>query len=74
MAKRGLERKTVTLNTPEKHGRPRIFNISGKLVNMLGSLPKKSEHVFGTSSKITRGSVFYRHRKKIARNLEIRDG
>jgi len=36
---------------------------------MLGSLPKKSEHVFGTSSKITRGSVFYRHRKKIARKL-----
>jgi len=64
-----FQRKTVTLNNPEKNGNPRIFNISDKLVNMLLALPKISEYVFGTNSKITRGSVFYRLRKKIAHKL-----
>ena len=64
-----LQRKTIILNEPEKHGKPRIFNISSKLVNMLSSLPKTNEYVFGTHSKVTRGSVFYRLRKKIANKL-----
>jgi integrase len=64
-----LQRKIITLNHPEKNGNPRIFNISDKLVNMLAALPKTSEYIFGTDSKITRGSVFYRLRKKIAYKL-----
>ena len=64
-----LQRKTITLNNPEKHGNPRIFNISSKLVNMLAGLPKTTEYVFGTNSKTARASVFYRERKRIAQKL-----
>jgi len=64
-----LQRKTVTLNTPEKRGNSRIFSISDKLVNMLATLPKTNEYVFGSNSKISRASVFYKLRKKAARKL-----
>ena len=64
-----LQRKTIILNETEKHGNPRIFNISDKLVNMLATLPKKNKYVFGTGSKVTRGSVFYKQRLKVARKL-----
>lgn len=36
--------------TAEKHGYPRQFKMSSKLLAMLNSLPKKSEHIFGTES------------------------
>jgi len=64
-----LERKIIVLNDPEKNGNPRIFNISNKLVNMLAALPKKNGSVWGTESKITRGSVFYRERRKVSHKL-----
>ena len=64
-----LQRKTVTLNHPEKNGNPRIFKMSKKLVSMLTGLSKTSEYLFGTSSKITRGSVYYRQRKRLAHKL-----
>jgi len=64
-----LERKIIVLNDPEKNSNPRIFNISNKLVNMLAAIPKINESVWGTESKITRGSVYYRERKKIAYKL-----
>jgi len=64
-----LERKIIVLNEPEKNGNPRIFNISSKLVNMLAAIPKTNDSVWGTESKITRGSVFYRQRRKIAHKL-----
>lgn len=64
-----LQRKTIIVNETEKHGLPRIFSVSDKLVNMLALLPRKSQYVFGTGSKVTRGSVFYRMRVKAARKL-----
>jgi len=64
-----LERKTITLNDPEKNGNPRIFSVSNRLVNMLAALPRNTDYAWGTDSKITRGSVFYRERKKIAHKL-----
>lgn len=36
---------------------------------MLAAIPKTNEFVWGTESKITRGSVFYRERKAIAHKL-----
>jgi integrase len=42
-----LERKIVTLNEPEKHGRPRIFNISDRLVKMLSTLKRRNEFIWG---------------------------
>ena len=35
-----FEQRTVTLNNPEKHGNPRMFSISEKLIAMMGRLPK----------------------------------
>jgi integrase len=64
-----LQRKIIVMNEPEKHGRPRIFNISDKLVNMLNLLPKVNQYVFGTPSKVTRGTVFYKLRKQVASKL-----
>jgi integrase len=63
------QRKMITLNDPEKSGNPRIFDVSGKLVSMLAAMPKTSEYVFGTCSKVTRGTVYYRLRKNLARKL-----
>ena len=64
-----LQRKTIIINETEKHGNPRIFSISDKLVNMLATLSKKNKYVFGTGSKVTRSSVFYKLRLKAARKL-----
>jgi integrase len=64
-----LLRKLVTLNEPEKGGTARIFNISDKLVSMLSGLRQENEYVWGTNSKVTRGSVFYRQRKAAAYKL-----
>ena len=61
-----VQRKTITINNPEKNGQPRILNINDKLVNMFATLPKTTEYVFGTRSKVTRGSVYYRLRKRAA--------
>ena len=64
-----LNRGLITLNDPEKNGRPRIFNISPKLVNMLAALPKTSEYVFGSPNKIVKASGFYQLRRKLAHKL-----
>lgn len=64
-----LQRRLITLNNPEKKGYARIFNIGSKLADMLTSLPKKTEYVFGTSSKITRSTAFYTQRKRLAHKL-----
>jgi integrase len=37
-----LQKRILILNTPEKNGNPRVFNLSLKLVQMLSSLPKKT--------------------------------
>jgi len=61
-----VQRKTITINNPEKNGQPRILSINDKLVNMLATLPKTTQYVFGTCNKVTRGSVYYRLRKRAA--------
>ena len=37
----------ITLNNPEKNGLPRQVKVSSKLIAMINTLPKNSEHVFG---------------------------
>jgi integrase len=64
-----LQRRILTLNNPAKRGTSRIFNLSSKLVNMLASLPKRNEYLFGTSNKRSRASVFYKERKRLAYKL-----
>ncbi len=56
----------LTLNTPEKHGLPRIFKISPKLLMMLQRLPKKREKMFGVTIAKEAQRSLARSRKKIA--------
>lgn len=43
-----FERRSITLNEPEKGSLPRIFNtLTGKLLGMLNALPRKNSYVFG---------------------------
>jgi integrase/ribosomal protein L37AE/L43A len=63
-----LERLLITLNEPEKHGKPRIFRISHKLALMLGALPRKNEYVFG-GTLFSRKSCLHLSRRAIARKL-----
>jgi len=66
-----LERQTITLNNPEKRGKPRIFKVSNKLIAMLNTLPKTSTRVFGDSLNWrTKASSFYHSRKRLARKLQ----
>jgi len=44
-----FQRRVVIVNAPEKHGNPRIYNVSKTLINMLNALPRKSERIFGDS-------------------------
>ena len=64
-----LQRRIITLNTPEKHGNPRIFNVTPKLCDMLSALPKKNEYVFGSCKKSAKAQSFYRKRRILAQKL-----
>jgi integrase len=57
------------LNEPEKNSKPRIFNVSAKLIGMLQGLPKDCELVFGNSSKVTKQASFRRQRRQLAQKL-----
>jgi integrase len=48
-----LQRKTVVVNTPEKHGNPRILKISTKLIAMVQALPKKCEKILANQTRET---------------------
>jgi integrase len=65
-----LERRTITLNQPEKGGNPRIFKASNKLIAMLNALPKTSLKVFGDSSTSSKRSTFFQTRKTLTRKLQ----
>jgi integrase len=64
-----LERKMITLNNPEKRGRPRAFKISEKLATMLNNLPKINDNLFGRTTVDVAGSNFYNQRKRAASKL-----
>jgi hypothetical protein len=68
-----LDRKIVTLNAyvVEKHGRPRQFKISDRLVAMFNRLPKNSEKVWhGVKSlKVLRAS-FSQQRRRLAFKIQ----
>ena len=65
-----LERRVIILNDPEKGSLPRIFNnLTSKLLGILNSLPRSSEHVFGERSLNSFKAVYQRSRNKIAFKL-----
>ncbi len=63
-----LERRTITLNDPEKGGTPRIFKASNKLIARINTLPRKNKRVFGSTTN--KQTSFYDSRKRIARKLQ----
>jgi len=65
-----LEHGTITINQPEKHGLPRMFKISGKLVAMLNALPRKNEYLFGGMIAKNAASYFCQLKKRIANKLQ----
>jgi integrase len=65
-----FERRTITLNKPEKGGNARIFNVSNKMIGMLNALPKTSLRIFGKSPTSFRKSAFYQTRKILAKKLQ----
>ena len=63
------ENRTVTC-TPEKHGTPRQFKVSSKLLAMLNTLPKTGTKVFGGTSLIAHRYNFTTQRKRLAQKLQ----
>jgi len=63
------ENRIVTC-TPEKHGNPRQFKISGTIIAMLNTLPKTSKKVFGDTSLIAHRNNFTHQRRRIAQKLQ----
>jgi integrase len=64
-----FEQRTITLNDTEKHGTPRMFSVSEKLIAMLGRLPKDSSKVFGNISWRIMFNNFNAQRKRSAKKL-----
>jgi integrase len=65
-----LERHSIIINKTEKNGKPRAFKVSQKLFNMLSSLPKKNEKVFGLADYRSMENQFVVTRKRTANKLQ----
>ena len=63
------ERRTVSCR-PEKHGNPRMFKVSAKLIAMAKALPKTSQLVFGGTSLMCHRWNFTKQRKRLAQKLQ----
>jgi len=64
-----IERNILTLNAPEKHGRPRACKVSSKLVGMLQALPKKNETIFAGVKPKYAQNCFKHSRRRLAKKL-----
>jgi integrase len=64
------ERRTVTVNDPEKNGNARVLKVPEHLIARLNKLPKKNAKVFGGVPVSSFETNFYGQRKTIARKLE----
>jgi integrase len=63
-----VEKRTIAINHPEKHGNVRCIKVSDKLVAMLYTLPRDRSTVLGTSLQVARNS-FNAQRKHAAKKL-----
>jgi len=64
------ENNTITLNDTEKHGVPRMFKVSAKLIGMLQTMPKKAERIFGNAQLCHKLATFKDQRIGLAKKLE----
>ena len=66
-----LDEENSTLKCKaEKHGTPRQFKISNRLLAMLQALPKTNEYIFGNSNLSGHRYRFERQRKVLAAKLQ----
>jgi len=66
-----FERRLIYCNNPEKGSDARIFdNISGKLLSMLNTMPRKNDFVFAGSTASSLKATFTRSRKRLAFKLQ----
>lgn len=65
-----FERRTITLNEPEKNSLPRIWNPNAKLLSMLNALPRKSLRVFGDGPINSMKTTFQKARRRLAAKLQ----
>ncbi len=63
------ENNTIILNLPEKHGKPRMFKVSAKLMDMLQKMHKKNDNIFGPGTVRGKEHVFQIQRQKIAQKI-----
>ena len=60
---------TLAVNEPEKGSNARIIRVSQHLINVIESLPKKCERVFGKSSKTDKSHSYQRQRIWLSKKL-----
>ncbi|MEM2110765.1 MAG: tyrosine-type recombinase/integrase [Candidatus Bathyarchaeia archaeon] len=60
----------ITLNQPEKYGKPRMFKISSTLLAMLSTLPKQNDFVFGRQNPRNFARIYRKYRKRMAFKLQ----
>ena len=66
-----FQRRTITLNEPEKNSLPRIWdNVTGKLLGMLNALPRASPHVFEGCTLNSLKGTYTRARRRLASKLQ----
>jgi integrase len=62
---------TITVNDPEKNGRPRVLKVSDLLLTRLSKLPEKdSKKIFGNATLSSFETNYYIQRKHISAKLE----
>lgn len=64
------QRNIITLNEPEKESNPRAWKVTTELIEMINSLPKNSQRVFGNGPINSLKTTFYRARKRLAAKLK----
>ncbi|MEM3618511.1 MAG: tyrosine-type recombinase/integrase [Candidatus Bathyarchaeia archaeon] len=65
-----FERQTITLNSPEKGSKARVWKVSRRLIEMLSRLPRVNEYVFGGVTVQSLKSSFWNSRKRAAWKLQ----
>jgi integrase len=63
------ERNTLTV-TSEKHGKPRVFKVSGRVQSMINMLPKNGKRIFGTMKENSCEQLLWTKRMSLARKLQ----
>ncbi len=64
-----IKNGTITLNEPEKYGKPRMFKASSTLLAMLQSLPKNTDFIFEGKLPVFR-KTFNKYRTRITTKLK----